>query len=139
MKQVNKIPWLKKRFETKDPKMRKELQTDLPKIKERLNAGKCNFKLYIAKAAAELLLGMPEQAIESAKSALTINPDSFYGWYLLGNGYLVTGQVHSAKVTYDTALKLFPRHGDILGDMKLVRDIYDCLQIISILENSGEA
>lgn len=140
MEQVNRIPWLKKRYEIKDSTIRKELETDLVRVNEQLNKGMANFKLHLMKTAAELLLGLPEQAVESAKNALIIKTHSFIAWYLLGNGYLDTGHVHSAKTAYDIALKLYPHYSNnMLDEMWIVRDIYDSLQLIAVVEKNGEA
>ncbi len=137
--EINKVPWIKKRYETKDPKIRKELQTDLTEIKKRLSPLKYDFELYLKKTAAELLLGRPEEAIESAKTALIIKESSFDAWYLLGNSYLDTGKVHSAKVVYEIALKLYPDHSkDILENLHFVCDIFKSLQLIAIAENNEE-
>jgi tetratricopeptide (TPR) repeat protein len=137
--EINKMPWLKKRYGINDFIIRKELQNALAEIKTRLSTVQCDFDLYLRKTAAELLLGMPEEAIESAKSALVIKESSFNAWYLLGNSYLDAGKVHSAKVVYEIALKLSLDYSkDILGDLRILHDIYQSLELIAIAENNEE-
>lgn len=138
--EINKVPWLRKRYEIKDIKTREELQNALAEIRTRLSMVRCDFDLYLKKTAAELLLGLPEEAVESAKSALIIKESSFDAWYLLGNSYLDTGKAHSAKVVYEIALKLYPDYSkDILESLSFVCDIFKSLQLIAIAENNEEA
>lgn len=136
MAEINKIPRIKKKYEIKDANIKEQLQTDLAEIKNKLSMTEPNSSLFLLKAMFELLLGLSESAIESSKQVLIINEASFMGWYFLGCAYLDENKISYAKTAYENALK--NSSTDEIDDT-LVKDIFDSLKLIAILENNQEA
>jgi hypothetical protein len=125
----------KKKYKIKDVSDRKILQRGLVMIENRLSSMKSNLDFLIHKALFELLLGMSEKTIESAKQVLTIDETSFLGWYYLGCGYLDENKIVYAKTAYENALRNTCADADEINEV-LVDDIFDSLKMIAILENN---
>ncbi len=98
---------IKKRiYEVKDDGCREKLKTELCDIKKELATIKTEPMIYIRKALNELMLGMAKNSLESAKQALSLDANSFFGWFILGCCYFETNNYQWAKEAYENALKM---------------------------------
>jgi len=134
MTEINKTSLSKKKYEIKDLDIVKMLQTDLKEFEARVSSIKSDFHLYLKKAAAELLLGRSEKAIESAKQSLLIYDTCHFGWYILGCAYFDIRDFSNAQKAYENALINNPPNADRPEDIWILNDIFDSLELIELLE-----
>jgi len=60
-----------------------------------------------------LRYGLPEEAIKYGQQAVSLDPQYFNGWYLLGNAFYAKAEYAQAAEAYGKAAALKPDHADI--------------------------
>jgi len=135
MAETNKISLLKKRYEIKDPDIVRKLQTDLKEFEAMVSTAESDFRLYLKKAMAELLLGYTEKAIESAKQSLLIHDTCHLGWFILGCAYFDNSDFSNARKAYENVLINNPSNANGPDDIWVVKDIFENLKLIELLES----
>jgi tetratricopeptide (TPR) repeat protein len=111
---------------------RKWLEKELVKIGHQLKTEKFNVELYLKKATAEIVLGLRPQAIESAKTALSLDETCFMAWFQLGMAYLEENQFLHAKETFTRALDCWEKHPDKKEHSVFAKSIMKYLQDIEM-------
>jgi tetratricopeptide (TPR) repeat protein len=125
-------------YEVKNETYRKELELELREIETQLRTTKFKMFLYIEKAMKELMLGMAEKTIESAKQALLIDETSLLGWYILGCGYFDTGRYSHAKASYEKALTMEIDPKCDLPYDRIIKDIMSNIRFLSAISLNKE-
>ena len=80
-----------------------ELLATLPEAAD-VEPGSASAFAFAARSA--LQLGRPDDAIVLGRAALTLAPDNAPAWTAVGDGLWSLGQVHDARVAYETAIGL---------------------------------
>jgi len=124
----------KRVYEVKDDGCREKIKAELCDIEKELATIKTESTIYIRKAMIEIMLGMPENSLESAKQALAIDATSFFGWFILGCGYFETNNYQWAKDAYENALKMKIDSGCASLYMDVAQDILINLLFIEAIK-----
>jgi len=117
---------------------RKWLEKELVKIGHKIKLEKFNIELYLKKATAEIVLGLRSQAIESAKTALSLDETCFMAWVQLGMAYLEEDQFSHAKEAFTRALDCWEKHPDKKENSFFAKSIMMDLQAIEMYVKATE-
>ena len=63
-------------------------------------------RAFAAAARSALQLGRADDAVALGRAALTLEPDNARAWSAVGEGLWVLGDVHGARVAWETSLSL---------------------------------
>jgi len=72
------------------------------------------------KGVIALRYGLPDEAIRYAQLAISLDPQHFDGWSLLGSAHYSKGEYAQAGDAYEKALAIRPGSADILRNLGLV-------------------
>lgn len=117
---------------------KKWLEKELVKIGHQIKTEKFNVELYLKKATAEIVLGLRSQAIESAKTALSLDETCFMAWFQLGMAYLEENQFLHAKEALTRASDCWEKHPDKKKDSVFAKSIMKYLQDIEMYVKASE-
>ena len=63
-------------------------------------------RAFVAAARTSLQLGVAADAVALGRAALVLEPDNARAWATVGDGLWKLGQVHDARIAYETAISL---------------------------------
>ena len=72
------------------------------------------------KGVIALRYGLPDEAIRYAQLALSLDPQHFDSWSLLGSAYCSKGDYGQAMDAYEKALAVKPGSADVMRDLGLI-------------------
>lgn len=125
-------------YELSDIHRKRQIRIDLKEMEGHYSSDHPDANLCVHKAIAELLLGLSNKAVESAKQAIAMDETSFMGWYILGCAYLDEHKFSYARGAYEKALEYITTKEEEIENCTATDDIFDNLELIANFENWKE-